>query len=484
MKIRIRILLCTGLIAGVLTGCGGKYETMPVGTGEGISGEAVSGQAVTEEETETDGTGGHCYHTDTNLYRDSYGNVVIQTRLDSSHGKKIKLKGEGCELITIRDNNLYYLAAKHDPDGDDISTSIFRVPIGKDSDGYDEVRTKQAEELMNEPSSAEFDEVCVTSQYIYWFLDSSSSIIKYDLQQKKEVPVNDLETSERTPEIEFVPCGNHMVAISAEEGLFVQNMDDTEWAEVSDNEEIAWNNRAFNEKYFFYTGDYGYEENIRKVDLSEKSEEAFVTKKQLRQAVAGALGINAENDSLEVCSITDLFCQTTRCYVQVQANWMQEDVYHMAYLILSQGQDETELTYEKELTECMWSHGTARKGKWMNQTLADHMVIDEWVCQKHVLLNESKCYRIINGKAYLYLYDKEKGKGRVGCYELEKGEFRWLSKKDAEYYEPCYTDPNDYDTLMEYYYNPEDVFTGVYWSPNPFDEEQDGGFKDEDETKN
>lgn len=484
MRIKINIVLCVGLLVGLLAGCGGEYDTGPGNGTESVSGQSISGQAIVEEGVDTESAGGHCYHTDTNLYRNDFdgdGNVVIQTRLDGSHKNKIKLKDDFYELITVQEGYLYYRVEEYDPDKDCFPTSIFRVPIGKDNAGYDEIRTEQAEELMAEPGGIE--NVCVTSRYIYCYLgDGSPQIVKYDLQEQKEIAVDDLKVSERSPEIRFIACGNYMAAINVEVGLFVQNMHDAEWVEVSDNEEIAWNSRAFNNHYFFYSGDYGYEENIRKVDLVEKKEEKFVSKKQLRQAVSQALGLGEKNDAIEVCAVTDMFCRKERCYLQVQVNWVQDEVYHMQYLVLSQGQEETELTFEKNLTECMWSHGTARKGKWMNQTRADHMIIDECVCKENVLLNDAKCYRMMNGKAFLCLYDDKRKKGRVGCYELDTGKFRWLSKKDKEYYEPCYTDPNVEDCSIEDYYCPDDKFTGVYWSPNPFGDEQDGGFEDEEKN--
>lgn len=54
------------------------------------------------------------------------------------------------------------------------------------------------------------------------------------------------------------------------------------------------------------------------------------------------------------------------------------------------------------------------------------------------MLEDASWTDIINGKVFLAFYDDEKEEGRLGCYELDTGDFRWLTKQDAEYYEPCY----------------------------------------------
>ena len=88
-KIFVYIIM-SSLIAGMLSGCGGEYRM----ASKGVSGSAVSGAVV-----ETRQTVSHQYATDTNLYRDDgvetaddFYILLIQTRLDGSHEKKIKIK--------------------------------------------------------------------------------------------------------------------------------------------------------------------------------------------------------------------------------------------------------------------------------------------------------------------------------------------------------------------------------------------------------
>lgn len=74
-----------------------------------------------------------CLHTDTNLYRKSYGKGdIVQLRLDGSHKKQIKLKKKGLhevQFICVEDSCLYFPAEKWDEEEEVISSHIFRVPI-------------------------------------------------------------------------------------------------------------------------------------------------------------------------------------------------------------------------------------------------------------------------------------------------------------------------------------------------------------------
>ena len=481
-----------GLLAGMLSGCGGEYRTASKGTsgsavsGAAVSGAAVSGAAVSGQVVEARQTVSHQYATDTNLYRtegvetaDDFYILLIQTRLDRSHEKKIKIKNFE-RIIGINDAYLYYYVEDYLEKGEHAFEEICRVPIKKDTDGYDVIDTEHAEILMDLGWIA--DSICMVSHYIYANPQESGKIVKYDIQSRKEVPVEGLEISSEDPEILFMDCGNQAVAFCAKIGLFVQNVEETGWKLVSDNKDLAWSWMAWDDNALFYTTDDAeqkYEENVWKIDLTTRREERFVSKERLWRAAAAALGM--EESSVELCAVTRLFCDGGRCYVQVQVNWPEDEIYHMEYLVFSQGKEETELRFEKALTECMRTQGTTRKGKWMNYDRQNKVIVKKRVKKEHVLFRDAKCYCIKNGKAFLCLYDYKKDRERVGCYELASGEFHWLSKKDAEYYEPCYDEPQgDEGPFLDDYYGAGYRFTGIDWSPNvdaPL-EGPEGGFEE------
>lgn len=480
-KIFVYIIM-SSLIVGLLSGCGGEYGTASKGTsGSAVSGAVVSGQAVEARQMVS-----HQYATDTNLYRtegeetaDDYFILLIQSRLDRSHEKKIKIKNFE-SIIGIKDAYLYYHVEDYSEKGEYYSGCICRVPIKKDAGGYDVIDTEHAEILMELDWIA--DSICMVSHYIYANPQKSGKIVKYDIQSRKEVPVEELEISSDNPGIVFMDCGSQAAALCTKMGLFVQNVEETGWKLVSDNKDLAWSWMAWDDNALFYTtedAEQKYEENVWKIDLGTRREERFASKEQLWRAAAAALDI--EESRVELCAVTRLFCDRGRCYVQVQVNWLEDEIYHMEYLVFSQGQEETGLCFEKALTECMRTYGTTREGKWMNYYRQNKVIMEKWVEKEHVLLRDAKCYCIKNGKAFLCLYDYKKDRERVGYYELESGQFHWLSKKDAEYYEPCYDEPQgDEGPFLDDYYEAGHRFTGIDWSPNvdaPL-EGPEGGFEE------
>lgn len=157
--------------------------------------------------------------------------------------------------------------------------------------------------------------------------------------------------------------------------------------------DLAWSWMAWDAAALFYTTtdtDRDFVENVWKINLKTRSEERFVSKEQLWRVAAAALGI--EESGMELCAVTRLFCDGGRCYVQVQVNWPEEEIYHMEYLMFSQGEEETELRFEKALTECMRTYGTTREGKWMNYDKQNKVIVKKWVTKEHVLLRDAKCY--------------------------------------------------------------------------------------------
>lgn len=61
------------------------------------------------------------------------------------------------------------------------------------------------------------------------------------------------------------------------------------------------------------------------------------------------------------------------------------------------------------------------------------------VLKESVVVNDAQCIAIMNGSAYLSLYDYEKDRGRMGCYELQTGQFRWVSEEEASHGELRYS---------------------------------------------
>lgn len=457
-------LFLTGVMALIATGCGGEYTGRTQGdavsgsavSGSAVSGNAVSGQAVSEKETDADkySTGEECrFCTDTNLYWSPDGkerDCIFQARLDGSHEKKIKVGDDLMDLICVKDGYLYY-------DVDDIvsekqgsltstycsGSTIWCVPVTKDKDGYDVVKMQQKKKILSD-AEIDLDQIYINDRYIFYKENFETSFVKYDRKDKKKLPVDDLSLDGSCEEI--VGCGDAVV-LFAEKSAYIHKFSESGWKQVS-SAGISWESlRAFGRTSFFFSGsdfyetltDIGEADYVRRCDLTSGECKEIVSGEQLRQAVSEVEGL-ADTDALDVCLITDLFCQEDRCYVQVQANWTEGKDYHMEYLILScSGEADLPdaLRYEKELTECLRAYGTAQEGKWVDNTSIWEDGEDE-VIKEHVIAADSHCYYMTEGKAFFYLFDYKQNRAGVGCFDLSGKKFRWLTKKDKEFYEPCY----------------------------------------------
>ncbi|MDD5995084.1 MAG: hypothetical protein PUC49_09580 [Clostridiales bacterium] len=457
MKKQIATLLCVSLMMNMLVGCGGEYTGMlendPVSGGV-VSGEAVSGQAVeTISKTETS----HQFCTDTNLYSDTDDGEIVQMRLDGSHKKKMKLD-DLYDIIRVEADYLYYERLTFDEDDGPVYYAICRVPIRKDEDGFDVVETEQVEELVAD-SEEEISCWGMNSKYIFYTHGDYQQLIQYDRKTGKKIRADIL--SEMGDDLYGV-CGSRVFAFP-KNGIYVKEEDETKWTQISDRkmgfEDIELCD--LNEKAFYYTMEEDADKNptaVRICDVTRAKKNSsvdreFVGKKQLIQGVAEAKGLHP--GKVKSCGITNLFCEGDRLYLQVEIGWKNQSWYQIETLMFSQGREEAELRYEKTLTECMKSHAKTRTGVLAYYTYSKNDKNDR-VRKWHVPEEKAKaemvwCYQIVNAKAFLSFWDEEKGKGRVGCFELETGKFRWLNDTDQEFYEPCYEDGIVTDDIDDYY---------------------------------
>lgn len=433
------MLLSMVLAAGVCAGCGGEYaDTSRSGTisGGAVSGCGVSGQAVSPE---NGGTGREerqnaNFCTDTNLYvemEDEDGEdvdgitYVAQMRLDGSGKKKIEIP-DFHELISVEETGLYYIRSPWNETEESEIDILCRVPIEKGGDGFDVIRTDQAEELSDQAVGA-IDSVCVDPQYIVY--SKGEAVVKYDRRSKQIVSEIDMNS----PALNVRKCGNYFVLWDGwheNDSLYYQERDEKSWKKIGEGMGIYEEGAVFGQDVFFYeTDDDG---DIYLCDLRKAESRAFISEEQLERACTGQAGLR----KLEFCGVQDMWYEAGRLYVQCEAAWMQGKEYHMAFFLFSRSPEETGIRYEKEITECMSSMGRIRKGKFI--TGPDYHWRSERTAVEHAVINDAQCYRIINGKAFFSIYDHEKKKGQAGCYDLDTGEFRWLTKKDREYYEPWY----------------------------------------------
>lgn len=426
-----------------VAGCGGNATRSGINTGvnRGVSDSAVSGGAVSDGTLQTAETEEkYRYRTDTNAYYLHLGDIC-QIRLDGTHKKKILSVGTrymGQQLCGVRDGWLYFQ--------EETPGALYRIPIKKDGGGYDVVKTSGQERVKALRDAITV--LCLDEDSVFYEDENESTIFQYDWKKKKPV-------SKWSPDdIDFVTMtrlGGQYVVLNEDEGMFVRE-DGQEWRKISGEDTVATDFQllqilyAQNDRKLYYVpcvpeGDaregHSIGASVRVYDGTEEKD--FVSEEQIVQEFRqGELQGEGE---VTCCTISNLFLQDNRLYIQIQAEWRKGEQYHVQYAILSQGVEEGVLQYEKALSECMHSHAESRQGSIKEDA-------DERTIIRHITANDAQCIGMAGGMAYISSLDYEKQKGRLGCYALEGGKFSWIDEEDTGFRKLCaQKGENSYDAL-------------------------------------
>lgn len=436
MKRNRLTVLCILLCVSLLAGCGGEYAGMT--EGDAVSGAAVSGEAVSGDAVQEKVAGSHRFCTDTNLYY-AEEDQIMQAWLDGTHRKCVmdcpevgKDRLDKVSVLYVDEEWLYYEKEICQEEQETRYGVVCRVPVEKDSEGYDRVRSSEKEEILTEINLY----IVYADAHYLFYRTGDDKFMKYDLktQKRRESPLGVDWVQE---DLYVSRINGYYIAIAEQESVFVQAADSSQWTEVSGAsagvpgvQGVLQNGKSvFYQQYL--TDDWEDARFcIKKCD--GKKETDFVVWKQLKQTVMKAKGTN----EVDMC-LRWMFWQDDRLYIQIQVGWMEEEIYHMEYVILSQSEKKdgigAGLHYEKKLTESMQSHAKTRTGKWVDVEGEEEAVILE-----HMTSNDAQCIAMINGVAYLSCYDYEKDRGRLACYVLDTGEFQWIDRDDAVFYKLGY----------------------------------------------
>ena len=458
-----------------LAGCGGNATYSGNATyrrGDG----AVSGSTVREEAAGK--AEKLCYSSDTNTYEeyedDDYEvSGIVQMRRDGTHIKKvIKIEDEeaSCNLEYVDEHWLYYEIEDMD------KIVLYRVPLEKDADGYDEVKASETEELFRDSSTMMS---CWSSDDVI-YENEEGSIVKYDLQNKRrsgEWKESEFG-SEEEKEFKFSRLKDSIIAFVQPAGVYVLAGDAATWKKCSESP-IGYAHNVVN------TGDFVFfaedtltqketEKQIHVWKCDGKTVKSFLTDSQMKQAVMEAKEIK-EDRLLESCELIGIYAQNGRFYVQLELCWEEDGICRFENLIFSQGENDTELRYERELVTAMQSLVKTRTGRWEVWNPDTDML--EKVCRERVTVNNARCVTMMGGKAYLSLYDYEKDRGRLGCYDLDTGELSLVTKEEAERNGLEYEAEEMEDALLSVFDSQQDrnPFLNIEGLPGT-DKKREGGF--------
>lgn len=460
MRLRSKKNFENGLVAILfavcvsVAGCGiSMGENRPV-SGDAVSGSGVSDGAVSEsavrggsdEEKSTENSRKtlhteakqYRYSTDTNVYYEDFNFenqewIIAQARFDGSHKKKIVADEYDVhlDLEYVDGNWLYY---KWGMVGED--TILYRIPLEKDGEGYDVVKTSEEEEVIR----AYYICSALWSSHEVLFDNGDGKVIRYDLQKEKTVSEwNYADLGIEAVSIYLLRLKDCFVALT-EEGVYAMKVDGTQWKKCKDREKCFWkygDSSVYMENSLFFAEDIaGDNEPRTKVRIKKcdgKNIQTFITQAQILRAAKRAKQIKTESQIKE-CSFNDMYVQDDRLYIQLELHWKEDGVYRMEYVLFSQGENETELRYEKKLTESMQSRVKSRKGELLSSVPDVHTnTSGQTVMEKHAVANDAQCVAMLNGKVYLSLYDYETDQGRMGCYDMSTGKFRWVTQKEVVY---------------------------------------------------
>lgn len=457
------------VVCGGMAGCGDNaiMEGVDGGAREGtVSGAAVSGASVLADKSSP--VKGTCC-TDTNLYiqtwmekdqlpdgeedylisKDAIIPGVVQMRLDGSCKKKIDMGERFSSLIGVTGSWIYYTTREKKSE-DDRLIEIYRMPIKKGADGYDEVETTEVERVIGESGAVYGEtEIFVDENYLLYLrkapdIDEDEEIIAYDLQKREEVDFG--EKIYESSDVEYIWRMGDQYAVLMSEGFRVMSPEAARWEQVLDSCYMIDGEADWNEHYFFYEcfpseedegfytpgPDYMDKDMIRVYD--GKKDRGFITRKELKKAVENAVESTEKFkvDEMENRIMTDLFCDDDKCYIEVQVAGTHDGIYYMGCLMFSKKAGDKKIRYEKDLTECMREHGKEWEGRWYVKKKKEKKVIKE-----HSIVNPTLCHNVINGKVYFYFYD-QKNKRHLAYYDTDTGRTFEITHLDPVYYEKFY----------------------------------------------
>lgn len=439
------LLIWTIVTGCCMSGCAGEYtgDGKNAASGASVSGAAVSGQ----EQAAPKGT----YCSDTNIYiqawqvdeqqTDSeyviYVPALVQTRPDGSGRKMIDMGENFAALAGVAGQWLYY--ATHNNTLGENDVCIWRIPIEKGADGYDEIDTSRKEKIIED--ALDVDQILVDDNYLIY--TRPNEVVVYDLQKKEEI---DIKTDENMAAFNMVEevwrMGGQYVVYAMEELLAVSPPGETEWRSVIGDGYLISDESTHNEQFMFYEcfpieedeceykpkADYMERDAIRVNDGRE--DRSFITRKELKEAVEDAVrGLG--KFTVEECDewlVVNMLCEDNLCLIEVMVTGTHDGIYYMGNVILSKREGSSEIRYEKGLTEYVWEREKKWHGKWYVKKKKEEKVIKE-----NSIVNPVCCRNIKDGRVYFYFHDEE-SKRKLAYYELDSGQCGQITSQDALYY--------------------------------------------------
>ncbi len=440
------------LVMSICSACG-QENKMTVS--ENASGPAVQDEPSAPAKTAL--TPGYYprYYNDRCLYVSDWETGVYQYSLDGKNETHIDLD-DNIGGIWVTDEWLYYIGSSDDSAEE--SGTIWRVPLKKqgektapDEPGKETVSTKNKEKMADVELGKWGDFLNVTDTYVAYTY--KKSICRLDLKNKKVKNI--------TEGIKFAAANSHFPHMMTDATLnpYVKNdlsffydkqgklyRLDLKKGVCKQADPLLQKNgvasRICSDEEHLYFGTSEISEGgITRYDIESNTAENIVPGTDIENLLKEADPWNYKENSADWIAYTS-FVYNGRLYMSIELMWENEEDEpdeegaipgpHYADLVIScQAEDGSGLTYEKELSECMYRegeqflHGDFDHGNWFDETGYVRGLIGN--------------YAIVTTTA-----NEESDKFAWVFYDLETGRHHTVKSGDDERYLLYYFGDTDY----------------------------------------
>lgn len=478
------------LVVACLSGCGGEFAGKQgdgVVSGSAVSGQAVSGAAVNEsivkEQKLSGHTGNYTYCNDRYLYYDGV-DELIGRNIDT--GKETTVKIKNMESVCYADNDWVYYTKE--PRNDKIWEEVWRVPVKK---GEEWELDEQGEELLLQEKEG-FDSpggVLCDGRYIVYMTGETYRYRQYNIEKKAYESCKSLEERDDYMGTMFFLWNGAVFIDYQDLGLIRKRLDHDEVEKVTsaEYENIPGSVTASETELF-------YRSNTSKESSTSYEEEQSIWQYTHYSPTEGELYKFIDMSEIETvlkeegllsCPVSQkhkhafgeygMFVSGNRLYIQIfiksygDYHGDEPECQNMVILSKETGSPSGKLRYEKQLSGCLENpEGTKKAVTKMRPGSGVAFYEEEVFCQSRgliVMMFENKCL--------MYVEDPKKKKNRWACYDLDTGEFRYITEKDREWYMRYYDCHNSmldgrmHDDPVDMYAN--DYQAILYMMPNNYD---------------
>lgn len=437
-KYMLSLLLCAGVCAALVAGCGGEYAGLT--EGDAVSGSAVSGKAVrtdavsggaadvsdkkaaSNEQTGdwnqyTFSNDSHVYYAD--LYDDDDVNDGKIVEYDRKDWSERKIPKKDLEQILYVDNDWVYYTTTvvtEDDEGDDtFQSSLWRAPVEAGM-----LSNEKEELLFTEEKGFYSCRLLGAGRYLVYWTISDNVYKKYDLKEKRFI--GNFEDYECSPWVLGVT--GEQIVLDLESGLACQDIAGESVDVISEYAPAYEPLVALSDSDVFYEEEYDSDE-IWRYHLADGSREKLCERRQIKELLRREGVLDASGGKKPEYYVDHLVAAGDRLYIQIDISWEKNGVTYRNKVMCSVKPGDGEgLRYEKELTKCLKNPKENQK-VFTKQYYRANM-------EEVLFLSRGSVITASGQQIYFCLYEPKKDKNMLASYDLTSGSLKFLTQKDEE----------------------------------------------------